>query len=86
MSAEIVTPVLFALAIFASLLFILKLLKKRGMNFTPRVFIALGLGIVLGLSIQLTLGRGSDPATIVLDWMSLVGQGYIALLKMLVMP
>ncbi|MEA5018746.1 MAG: cation:dicarboxylase symporter family transporter [Gordonibacter sp.] len=86
MSAEIFLPVLFALMLFASLLFILKLLKNRGMNFTPRVFIALGLGIVLGLGMQLTLGRGSDAATIALDWISLVGQGYIALLKMLVMP
>ena len=46
----------------------------------------LGLGIALGIGIQLALGRGSDAAATALDWMSIVGQGYIALLKMLVMP
>ena len=51
-----------------------------------RVFSALGMGIVLGVAIQLALGRGSDAAKCALDWMSLVGTGYISLLKMLVMP
>ena len=44
------------------------------------------MGIVLGAGIQLALGRGSDAATTALDWMSLVGTGYIDLLRMLVMP
>ena len=44
------------------------------------------MGIVLGAGIQLALGRGSDAATAALDWMSLVGTGYIDLLRMLVMP
>ena len=35
---------------------------------------------------QLALGRGSDAALWALDWIAVVGQGYIALLKMLVMP
>lgn len=86
MSAETVLPVFAALAVFVALLLVLKLLKRRGMNFTPRVFLALGLGILLGIGIQLVLGRESDITTTALDWMSIVGQGYIALLKMLVMP
>lgn len=86
MSPETMLPTLAVLAVFAVLLMALRLLKKREVGFTPRVFIALGLGIVLGVGIQLTLGRGSDAVTTALDWMSIVGQGYIALLKMLVMP
>ncbi len=85
-SAETIAPVIVTLAVFAALLAVLKLLKNRGMNFTPRVFIALGLGIALGAGIQLALDLGSEAATTALDWMSLVGQGYISLLKMLVMP
>lgn len=86
MSVETILSILVVLGIFAALLFALNVLKRRGMSFTPRVFIALGLGVVLGVGIQLALGRGSEAATTALDWMSLVGQGYIALLKMLVMP
>ncbi len=86
MSAEIIVPVLAALAIFVVLLIALNLLKRRGLGFTPRVFTALGLGVLLGVGIQLALGRGSEAATTALDWMSIVGQGYISLLKMLVMP
>ena len=75
------------LAVFVGLLAALWLMKRRGVEeFTPRVFTALGLGIALGVGIQLALGRGSDAALWALDWIAVVGQGYIALLKMLVMP
>lgn len=86
MAAETVVSVVVALAVFAALLGVLKLMKQRGAGFTPRVFTALGLGIALGVGIQLALGRGSEAAAAALDWIAVVGQGYIALLKMLVMP
>lgn len=87
MSFEVVAPAVAWLVVFAALLVVLWYLKnKLNKSFTFRVFTALGLGIVLGALMQLTLGRGSDAATLALDWMSLVGTGYIDLLKMLVMP
>ena len=86
MSVETIVPIALILAVFIGLLLALRVLKSRGLSFTLRVFIALGLGIVLGLGIQLTQGRGTEATTIALDWISIVGQGYIALLKMLVMP
>ena len=86
MPLETLLPVLAVLAVFAALLGALWLMKRRGIGFTPRVFAALGLGIALGVGIQLALGREGEAAAVALDWMSVVGQGYIALLKMLVMP
>ncbi len=87
MSFDVVGPVLGVLVIFAVLLAVLWYLNRKAKkSFTSRVFTALGLGIVLGAGIQLALGRGSDAATVALDWMSLVGTGYIDLLRMLVMP
>ena len=86
MSFEILGPVLAVLVIFAALLAFLRFLKSKDKSFTFRVFTALGLGIVLGVGMQVALGRGSDAAKTALDWMSLVGTGYIDLLKMLVMP
>ncbi|HIW75501.1 MULTISPECIES: L-cystine transporter [Gordonibacter] len=86
MPAETLVPIIVTLAVFAVLLGLLKFMKQRGVGFTPRVFTALGLGIALGVGIQLALGRGSEAATVALDWIAVIGQGYIALLKMLVMP
>ena len=86
MSFDVLGPVLAVLVIFAALIAVLRYLKAKDKSFTFRVFTALGLGIVLGAGIQLALGRGSDAATTALDWMSLVGTGYIDLLRMLVMP
>ena len=86
MSVDSILAALAVLAVFTVLLAALWLMKRRGVGFTPRVFTALGLGIALGVGIQLALGRGSDAASTALDWMAVVGQGYIALLKMLVMP
>jgi L-cystine uptake protein TcyP (sodium:dicarboxylate symporter family) len=74
------------LAVFAAMLVVLKIMRSKGLSFTARVFTALGLGVLLGLGIQLLLGRDGDAATTALDWISIVGQGYIGLLKMLVMP
>ena len=86
MSFDVLGPVLAVLVIFVALIAVLRYLKAKDKSFTFRVFTALGLGIVLGAGIQLALGRGSDAATTALDWMSLVGTGYIDLLRMLVMP
>lgn len=85
-SAEAAVPTFIILGAFVALLAALKFLKSKGVAFTPRVFAALGMGIVLGIGIQLGAGRGTEAATVALDWMSIVGQGYIGLLKMLVMP
>lgn len=86
MSVDSILATVAVLTVFVVLLAALWLMKRRGVGFTPRVFTGLGLGIALGVGIQLALGRGSDAASTALDWMAVVGQGYIALLKMLVMP
>ena len=86
MSMEVAMPTLGALAAFVALLAVLKIMRAKDLSFTVRVFSALGLGIALGLGMQVLMGRESEATTIALDWISLIGQGYIGLLKMLVMP
>lgn len=86
MSFETVASTVVVLAILIGLIAFLAFLKKRGKSFTFRVFTALGLGVVFGAGIQIVLGLGTDATKTALDWMSIVGQGYINLLKMLVMP
>ncbi|WP_165053897.1 MULTISPECIES: L-cystine transporter [unclassified Adlercreutzia] len=84
--SEAVLPAIVTLAIFVALLLGLKFLNMKGKSFTFRVFTALGAGIVLGIGMQMVLGRGTEAAKIALDWMAIVGTGYVSLLKMLVMP
>lgn len=86
MSMDVVMPVVGALATFVALLILLKAMRTKGLSFTVRVFAALGMGILLGLGMQLLIGRESEATAVALDWMAVVGQGYIGLLKMLVMP
>ena len=56
MSPETMLPTLAVLAVFAVLLMALRLLKKREVGFTPRVFIALGLGIGVAYGIWAASG------------------------------
>ena len=50
-----------------------------------RVF-ALGIGIIFGVLLHLIYGTHSNIITSTSDWFNIVGQGYVALLQMIVMP
>lgn len=70
------------------LLFIIGLytLQKKHVSFSKRVFIGLGLGIVFGLALQFAYGAKSDVLKTTIDWYNIVGNGYVKLLQMIVMP
>ncbi|OTN75526.1 sodium/dicarboxylate symporter family protein [Enterococcus sp. 8G7_MSG3316] len=72
--------------IFAALIYGFYLLQKRHVKFSTRVFGALFVGIVFGGILQLIFGTGSDVVTQSLEWITMVGSGYVALLQMLIMP
>ncbi|MBW8348552.1 L-cystine transporter [Bacillus sp. IITD106] len=74
------------IAIFLLLIFLLFRMQKKHISFSKRVFTALGIGIVLGLAMHLVFGTDSDVTKGSLDWINIVGSGYISLLKMIVMP
>lgn len=61
-------------------------MTKKHIKFPKRVFIALGLGILLGLILHISYGAGSKITTETTSWINIVGQGYISLLKMIVIP
>lgn len=44
------------------------------------------LGSVFGLALQLIFNQGSPVIRDVLSWISIVGSGYVELLKMVIMP
>ncbi|GCF94511.1 L-cystine transporter tcyP [Enterococcus florum] len=72
--------------IFAAMVFAFYQMQKKHVKFSTRVFTGLGLGIVFGGILQLTLGNGSRVIEQSMDWIGIVGNGYVSLLQMLVMP
>ncbi|OEL08390.1 L-cystine transporter [Staphylococcus equorum] len=74
------------IVIFVAFLIGLYAMAKRHVSFPKRVFSALGVGIIYGIFIHLIYGVDSTITKQTTDWFSIVGDGYIALLQMIVMP
>lgn len=74
------------LFIFIVLVAVLYYLQKKYVKFAKRVFIALGVGTLLGVCLQWWYGASDSTTTDTLEWISIVGDGYVRLLQMIVMP
>ncbi|AIZ78963.1 L-cystine transporter [Actinobacillus equuli] len=72
------------LAVFTALLFLLFLLYKNTQKLGRTVFIGLLLGVISGAILQNFYQKSEIDAT--LEWVNLVGNGYVRLLQMIVMP
>src|SRR5690606_28138063 len=74
------------LLIFALLLGLLVRMRARRRSFSVRVFTGLGLGILFGVILHLIYGPTSEVLQASINWFNLVGQGYVRLLQMVVIP
>lgn len=72
------------LIIFVALLVLLAWIFKRTQKLGTTVFIGLVLGLVCGALLQQLADQDVVKST--LDWINLVGSGYVRLLQMIVMP
>ena len=72
--------------VFLVFLFALYRMQKKHVSFSKRVFTALGIGLVFGYIIHLIYGTDSEITTLTIDWLNIVGSGYVKLLQMVVMP
>ncbi|MEW4368687.1 L-cystine transporter [Paenibacillus kandeliae] len=61
-------------------------MQRKHVSFTKRVFTGLLLGILLGALIQWIYPADSDIVSDSMQWYSLVGNGYVGLLQMVVIP
>lgn len=66
-------------------------MEKKKIKFSTRMIAGTAIGLVLGGMIQLTAGVPKDPSGVawlkeVSSWYGLIGNGYMDLLKMLVIP
>ncbi len=74
------------IVVFLILLGVLFFMQKKHLSFSKRVFAGLGLGIILGFLIHILYGTDSDVTTGTMEWVNIVGTGYVRLLQMVVMP
>ncbi|MGL5000328.1 MAG: cation:dicarboxylate symporter family transporter, partial [Cetobacterium sp.] len=73
------------------ILYLINMLPKKKFNFSAKVMVATVIGLVLGLAIQFVGGFPEDPMKLVFVrettlWYSLLGGGFISLVRMLVIP
>ena len=78
--------IIIILALFAAAIYGFYWMQKKHVKFSTRVFSALGAGIVLGAIIQVILGAETEVTIGAISWINIVGNGYVSLLQMLVMP
>lgn len=78
----LVLNIIVLLAIIGLLIY----MQKKHVSFSKRVFLALGLGIVLGGLLQWIYGIDSEVLEGTTSWYNIVGRGYVNLLMMIVVP
>ena len=75
---------LFIILAFVVLMYGISYMKKLNMSFNVRVITALVIGIVFGVVLQLLVEP--DQISKSMSWITLVGSGYVRLLRMIVFP
>ncbi|WP_050614413.1 L-cystine transporter [Bacillus testis] len=74
------------IAALLAMVFVLYRMQKKYVSFSKRVFAGLGMGIAFGAILQIAFGSDSEVIKTSTDWFGIIGNGYVRLLKMIVMP
>ena len=80
------TLVIINIVIMLILILVLYRMQTKFVSFSKRVFGALGMAIVFGIVLQLVYGPENEVVKESMVYMNLVGDGYVRLLKMIIMP
>ena len=78
--------VIASLAVFVGILFFLFSQQQKKHTLSRLVLIGLVTGSLFGLALQLIHGEGNSAIAQTLEWVGIVGSGYVGLLKMVIMP
>lgn len=79
-------PLTLDVVAFVLLLLLLSRLGRANWSLSQKVLTGLVLGVVFGLALQLIYGGNSDIVKASIGWFNIVGNGYVQLLQMIVMP
>ncbi|ATA24118.1 L-cystine transporter tcyP [Brenneria goodwinii] len=80
-------PLLLNILAFAALLFLLGYASKnRSWSLAKKVLLGLVIGVLFGLALHLVYGSDNPVIAQSIAWFNIVGNGYVQLLQMIVMP
>ena len=74
------------LILFCSLLYLIYNISKKTQSLSRKVFTGMVLGLAFGFFLQLAYGIESAVMGETLNWTNLVGDSYVRLLRMIIMP
>ncbi|MFS2223696.1 L-cystine transporter [Pantoea sp. B65] len=79
-------PLILNIVAFVALLLLLARTRRTNWSLSKKVLTGLLLGVVFGLALQLIYGENSAVVKESIGWFNIVGNGYVQLLQMIVMP
>ena len=79
-------PLILNLLVFLALLFGLAQTRHTTWSLAKKVLLALVLGVVFGVALHTIYGAGNPVLKASIGWFDLVGNGYVQLLQMIVIP
>ena len=79
-------PLIVNLIAFIALLLLVGKAGRKGWSLSKKVLFGLVVGVLFGLALHTVYGEGSDVIKQSVSWFNLVGNGYVQLLQMIVMP
>ena len=79
-------PLILNLLVFLALLLGLAQTRRSNWSLAKKVLLALGLGVAFGVALHTVYGAGNPALKASIGWFDLVGNGYVQLLQMIVIP
>ncbi|WP_445612034.1 L-cystine transporter [Hafnia alvei] len=79
-------PLVINVLVFAALLLLLAQTRRTKWSLAKKVLVGLFMGVLFGLGLQLVYGSDNPVLKDSISWFNIVGNGYVQLLQMIVMP
>ena len=79
-------PLIANIIVFVVLLFVLAQARHKQWSLAKKVLVGLVMGVVFGLALHTIYGSDSQVLKDSVQWFNIVGNGYVQLLQMIVMP
>jgi len=79
-------PLIANIVVFVALLLLLAQTRKKQWSLAKKVLAGLVIGVLFGLGLHTVYGAGSPILKESIQWFNIVGNGYVQLLQMIIMP
>ncbi|MDF3008325.1 MAG: sodium:dicarboxylate symporter [Enterobacter kobei] len=79
-------PLIANIVVFVALLFLLAQTRHKQWSLAKKVLVGLVIGVVFGSALQAIYGSDNPVLKDSIQWFNIVGNGYVQLLQMIVMP